>query len=430
MIKKHLQRLGINQAGLLCTLLLIVNLSTFLLIVFSRGSLLPNYFHKYSFDTSMDFFNVLAASARDDLYLGDGYNYPPFCMFMMKCIHYIVPAGVPTIDQINQYGGDGLYLRTFQNALFAYLLIITTCVLIIALCLIHILKGSNNATKWPACLVVLTSGPFLYMLERGNVIIIALMGTLIFTVFYESESAVGRCLALLSLAVAASIKLYPAVFSIMLLRKRRYKEFLLFVIVFAIIFIVPFWLYGGIDAIFGFIRGLGDFTQEFSTFGMGLQYGMSNMLKIVKGVTGIALPASSSTIGIVIALILCVIAAVKSEQDGLSLLLLGGLCVIVPSISFTYALTFLIPGFIVLVRDFKQRDFGAIAVLGLVGLCLLIYVFPLVPIRGNLPDAVQYPLYVGCLIGNIALYGMILLALIISICAPRGEKTVGGDMAE
>lgn len=401
-----------NRTTALCILFLIFTGLSWISIFISRGGLLHNYFHTDSNDMGMDFFNVLAVSASDNIYAGDGYNYPPFCMLMMKALHYLVPAGVPSAAQMEGYASPAFYLRVYQNSAFLYLVITSLVVLLTAICVITVMGDKcRHRDQFLACAVVLLSGPFLFMLERGNTIMFALVGTLIFVALYNSESRISRVIACVSLVAAASIKLYPAIFSVILIKNRCWKEFLLFALSALICFFPPFFAFGGISAIKGFIVGLSGFTDAYSNYGMGIQYSLKNMCDIASSLLCESKVEINTLPLVATTLVVGLFAAIRSDSDACSFLVLGALCVVIPSISYTYAMTFLIPGLICLLTQKNQSTFETImTVLAL--LCLATYTLPIVSTFGNSLNDVKYPLYYGCLIGNLSLLGILIASVI------------------
>ena len=66
--------------------------------------------------------------------------------------------------------------------------------------------------------------PTLYAFERGNIILLAAVLCLFFLLGYESPRPIVREAAFAALAVAAALKIYPALLGLLLLRQRRFSE--------------------------------------------------------------------------------------------------------------------------------------------------------------------------------------------------------------
>ena len=70
--------------------------------------------------------------------------------------------------------------------------------------------------------IVLGSGLFLYAFERGNLVLTATALSAFFLFYYDSKDRLVRELALAALALAAGLKLAPAVFGLLLLYRRDF----------------------------------------------------------------------------------------------------------------------------------------------------------------------------------------------------------------
>ncbi|MFR1477072.1 MAG: glycosyltransferase 87 family protein [Hydrogeniiclostridium mannosilyticum] len=86
----------------------------------------------------------------------------------------------------------------------------------------YMVKGTTSEKVLFSC-SVLFSGPMFFLLERGNILIAVFAFSLVFLALYDSEKFSHRLIAYICLAVAAAIKLYPAVLGFLVLYK-RYKE--------------------------------------------------------------------------------------------------------------------------------------------------------------------------------------------------------------
>ena len=92
---------------------------------------------------------------------------------------------------------------------------------------------------------VLFSFPFVFLYERGNTVFLALIFVVVFLQNYNSEGRIAREVGLLSLAFAASLKLYPAVFGAVLLTDRRYREAGRCIVYGFLMLLIPSFAFGG-----------------------------------------------------------------------------------------------------------------------------------------------------------------------------------------
>lgn len=116
-----------------------------------------------------------------------------------------------------------------------------------------ILLGEKSAGReargeaWLMAGAMAASAPFILNLERANLIWIPAAGILLFLAWYDAESTWKRNGALLALAIACAFKLTPAVFALVLVKNRRWKDFLLVAILTTVLIVVPFALCGGMS---------------------------------------------------------------------------------------------------------------------------------------------------------------------------------------
>lgn len=109
------------------------------------------------------------------------------------------------------------------------------------------------------CFVFLLSYPFWgCAFERGNPVIYAMLFLLMGIAFRESSNKVLRELALICIAISAGFKIYPAIFGILYIAEKRYKEAIRLVVYGILFFFVPFLWYGDFISYVGmFLRYTG-----------------------------------------------------------------------------------------------------------------------------------------------------------------------------
>lgn len=194
-------------------------LTVFLLRVLIGGAeSFISIFHLRGSDLFMDFFNSIRDASRGTgAYTERHVMYPPMANLLLWLAARMFPQAY--LDT----GAAGC--RTWVNypgAIFGLLCLLAGVLLAFA----SVLLSEPYARKKRRLLTVavLFSFPFVFLYERGNTVFFALIFVVIFLQNYDSESRVAREVGLLSLAFAASLKLYPAVFGAVLLTDRRYRE--------------------------------------------------------------------------------------------------------------------------------------------------------------------------------------------------------------
>ena len=131
---------------------------------------------------------------------------------------------------------------------------------VVYLALIFRLRKVNTSSvkeKILLSLALVLSLPSLYCLERGNILPVALLCLCLYLSYYDSENRWVRICAYICLGFSVGFKIYPVVFSLLILRQRRYQEFILCAIIVAGMFLLPYcFTQGGfiehMQFIFGF----------------------------------------------------------------------------------------------------------------------------------------------------------------------------------
>ena len=101
--------------------------------------------------------------------------------------------------------------------------------------------------------------------ERGNSVMIVVVLLLIALKWRESESKVKRELAMVLIAVCAGIKIYPAIFGLLYLKERRWKETLRLMLYGIVFFFGPFFFFLGKDGLLLWLSNVASaFGEDFT----------------------------------------------------------------------------------------------------------------------------------------------------------------------
>jgi len=135
------------------------------------------------------------------------------------------------------YGYIFFYYISPLGAINVYLLSIFSSVCTSVVILGYVLRHSHKAKMFWVIIILtmLTSYPVMFLIDRGNIEGILWMFILLgcFALMYENFLVAGVCFA-----VAASMKLYPIVFLLLLWSKHKYKEFVMSVFILILITIL------------------------------------------------------------------------------------------------------------------------------------------------------------------------------------------------
>jgi hypothetical protein len=211
-------------------------------IVLTHGKAFQTIYFHDPLNTFADLFNIIPKPEYGGakLYTEQSSIYPPMAYVFSEIFgNFLLPDELSSLLYLD--------LRNTQLGLMLPMLYAILCVLPLFYMLYRKTPGKEiEKVLFP--LAIVFSAPFLYLLERGNILLFTLVLICIFAVGQQSKNRLLREISLLSLALAASIKIYPAVLGLTLLFEKRYKEAMRCVIYGILLFFVPFLFYGGFSS--------------------------------------------------------------------------------------------------------------------------------------------------------------------------------------
>ena len=213
------------------------------LIMKTDGEALKPFFYYYN-DYCMDFFNHILY-VRDRLHV---YEYSVFATFppLAYMIYYVLGKFIPP-SALVELGGWELRDNLFgMNLYVSYTVVLAVFLLFL---IQSFMQKSRKGEQFGLSLIILLSAPFLGLYERGNSAFIVLILLMAFIVLKDSGSAWKREAALWCLAAAAGLKLYPAVFGLLYLQEKRWKEAARLTLYGLFLVFCPFVFFGGFEKI-------------------------------------------------------------------------------------------------------------------------------------------------------------------------------------
>lgn len=184
-------------------------------------------------------------------------------------LHYPTHEGGPWFDSIwatfppLAYTLYWLFNVCFTRAnyafeVFAYTVITSlTCVLMLyaiqRLFQNRLRRGFRPSEPLMLCVCALLSGVMIFTIERGNSVLNVMVMLLWAFVWRDSPEAWKREVALVLIAVAANFKLYPAVFGVLYLLEKRWREAARLVVYGVVLFVVPFAWFSGVEGFWQFL---------------------------------------------------------------------------------------------------------------------------------------------------------------------------------
>lgn len=252
-----------------------------LVTILTNSQFINSYFHNLNMDTFMDYFNMLQVLVNPHYEIYETkVIYPALCF----CLWDIAFAMIP----YSYRGLSSVELRNYQPALLGFVLCLLITVIAIWVLIKKNYKGYGVQSDLFA-LSILFSGPILFSIERGNIILLALVFLLLFELFYNSKNKYLRYLSYIALALSASIKIYPALFGVLIISHKRWKEVFGAIAIGVLIFVIPFLYLCGWEGVISMYKNIVYASPILANRGMGYIFSFANLMKIIQTFSGSAL---------------------------------------------------------------------------------------------------------------------------------------------
>jgi hypothetical protein len=219
-----------------------VFISCVLFLVFAVG-LLNNPFgaQRQIFSDGMndffaDFFNVLRYIADRDPYSNPIKSYGEKAYFPLS---YLI---LYPFSQLDNFNSMSLHEAWNSKIGLMSVFLFTMFSVFLLFFLLNQLRKKYDVS--PAIFVGLVlSYTFFITIERGNTIMLAAAFVVFFICYYDSECKHERILAIISLALAVTLKIYPVIFGLLYFEKKQYKEILLSAVVTLLFVFIPYFFF-------------------------------------------------------------------------------------------------------------------------------------------------------------------------------------------
>ena len=199
------------------------------------------FFHNGS-DHFMDFFNLFRDFQGWDAYSRHACSYSPLIILFFKVVgNWLIPLS-------RRDGAVSRYLmQGTPVALIIYFAFVGLILLMVVFAAFRKMRGKNPIYIGLIVLLIFFSYPVQWGFERGNVVLFA-MGTLaLFFGLYGDENKFFHEMSYFALAVSIVTKIYPIFFTLIILRRRDWLGFVKVGCYSAILMLVPFVFYDGIQ---------------------------------------------------------------------------------------------------------------------------------------------------------------------------------------
>ncbi len=209
-----------------------------------------NFFSDFLFNNASDWFMDFYNSIRDakDIHVYDKAKviYPP-----LVNVFYFLLSKLFLKSHVYQDFSNRFLIRNNAYSIGIY-------VLFISVVIYFLYKVIKNKLFF---VTTLFSMPFIYALQRGNIIIVCFLFLLIYIKYKDDFNEKKRLLADISISLACVIKIYPVLFLLILFIEKQYYRLFKIIIYTSLLFFVPFIFYGGSDALFIMINNILDFSN-------------------------------------------------------------------------------------------------------------------------------------------------------------------------
>ncbi len=268
-------------------------------------------------------------------------RFPALAYMFYYFLSCIIPQSIPNSSVADWYN---LYM----------VVILCICVVCITVSFIRLTERSLSYIIMAVFIFLMSHAFSMAEVKAGNSAVYVLTLLMLALALKDSESSVKRELALILIAMAAGFKMSPAIFGLIYLKEKRYKETVRLVIYGIIAFFAPFAMFGGMEGLKIFLNISsqvssaaiprpetipGVFTEVFSVLGLGETTGLT-----------------VGKIAAFIYLALCIWLFYMGRYSWKLIWLLSSLMVIFVNLSYPYTLQyFLIPLTMFIIETDKSR---------------------------------------------------------------------------
>jgi hypothetical protein len=213
------------------------------IVIDPAGNQLNIFFNKMD-NFFADFFNVLIYVSDKDPYFNeiDGYKVKIYLP-----LSYLLLYPFSCLDSYSS-----MTLAEAWNSKIGLISCILFTIISFAFFYFSLYKlGKSKKSTILILILLFFSYINIFSIERGNLIIISAIVVTVFLLLYNSSEKKQRWLALLCISIAAVLKVYPALFGLLLLIDKKYKSILICIAITIVLALVPFLFFqhgfGNID---------------------------------------------------------------------------------------------------------------------------------------------------------------------------------------
>ena len=318
------------------------------LTVFSGKRDAESLCFKRANDFFADTFNLFLCLESENVYTGDGVPTMGYygCSFRRYDRCY-PPMALWHFD----------LLRRFFRTKNTHLLLAVGVSVLLSLLWFRLLYRNVNGNEYEKllfCGCIFFSSVFIFSLERGNIILLAALYVTCYLFTWRSENPVLRELALLALAMAAALKVYPAVLGLLPLFQRQWMRCVRLLIYGLGFSLLPFlWFPGGFDLIPDLLYNVFSPESVEQPVSVPFDFWLSLPQRIDPHFPTEALRHALHVAGVLLSALACVAAYFDPKMWRRTMLLALGL-VLAPKIGSEYNYLYWIPCLVLFLNDPDQ----------------------------------------------------------------------------
>lgn len=320
----------------------------------------PNGFLFWSRDRFMDFFNVNAMVAERNPYGAFASSYPPLALaFAWLFLFAIYPPAVlmPAwlLSEASGYGDVGkTIMNNLSQGIGTYLIFAGLFTGIILVFLYKIFQKEkavfkNKSQLYLTILCLTFSAPFIFLLDRGNYLLAAIVCYLFFVYYYDKDEIAAS----VWLGLASAIKIYPLFMLLIFIVNKKWKALEAAILTMVISSFYGLLLFRGgmFQNLFTLLHALGGFGEgyEKETINVHFGVGLTALIRIPFMIWNeMTVPKEVPVMGIylVTGLGLTIWTSVHIRREGCAwkkLLVMTALMVFLTPNSYMYNLVYLFP---------------------------------------------------------------------------------------
>lgn len=332
---------GNERAIVICLIIWIAMLLTFVLsLIISNGYAFKSLFFRRTEDIIMDFSNSIRDSRGNNVYSYYHSIYPPTAVLFFRFLSLFYKPEI--LNDPNKYIMWKQPLLYIQFSLF-----VIACYLIVFIALRIKLKGYSKITFWFVFLFIVLSFPFIYAIERGNIILLSAALIIFFVCCYKNNNRLIHELSLFALALSISTKLYPVIFAVILIKNKDIIGLTKAGIYSVLMIFLPFCFYSGLEGLDMLM------FKPFSYFSKSISSNNSNLRLILYHLDLISGDGFIFKYFNYLVIIWFVILAFYSKKEYITTLCICIAMLHFPGAEGTYTQAFMLPAFALILSEEK-----------------------------------------------------------------------------